>query len=137
LFKSLNPKIEKNIFKCAEFWLSKGYLVQSAAASHKNKPESAKSGGAVDANNVALDYYLSGVKIDNRHFGCIYNAACSYYFEKKFVNANKWFSYAVRVDPTSEDAKFGNAVTCLKLGFYQEALRLIKILDGKGENKTS
>jgi hypothetical protein len=34
-----------------------------------------------DSNNIALDYYLSGVKIDPRHFGCVYNVACSYYFE--------------------------------------------------------
>jgi hypothetical protein len=30
LFKCINPKIDKDIFKCADFWLSKGYLIQSA-----------------------------------------------------------------------------------------------------------
>lgn len=49
---------ELDIFESAEFWLSKGYVIQNRAhqaGNHKNGNE---------ADNVALDYYLSGVKID-------------------------------------------------------------------------
>lgn len=117
LYHCKTSAIEKDIFKCAEFWLSKGFLIQTKT----------KSSGAtgVDSNNVALDYYLSGVKIDPRHFGCIYNAACSYFFEKKFLNAVKWFDLALKIDPLSKDSFFGKTVTCLKLGQYTEALLTI------------
>lgn len=56
---------EKNIFKCANFWLSKGVLIQTKGQENHHE---------------ALDYYLSGVKIDPRHYGCVYNVACSYFF---------------------------------------------------------
>lgn len=90
LFKFINPKIEKNIFKCADFWLSKGYLIQTS-----------KQGGQkqADANNVALDYYLSGVKINPESFPCVYNVACSYYMEQKYLSAKKWFDLAAKIDP--------------------------------------
>jgi hypothetical protein len=46
-----------------------------------------------------LEYYLSGVKINPSHFGCIYNAACSYYFANKFCNSLKWFDLALKIEP--------------------------------------
>lgn len=48
---------------------------------------------------MALDYYLSGVKIDPSHIGCIYNIGCCQYFIQKYANAEKWFSLALKVDP--------------------------------------
>lgn len=86
LYQAKSQKIEEDIFKCADFWLGKGYLIQTSTR------QSSKDGNqGVDSNNVALDYYLSGVKIDPRHYGCIYNAACSYFYEKMFTNSLKWF----------------------------------------------
>lgn len=77
-----------NIFKCADFWMSKGIMIQA----NTNQTQT-------DSNNVALDYYLSGVKIDPSHFGCIYNSACCYFYEKKYTNALKWFDIAIKIDP--------------------------------------
>ena len=48
---------EVDIFKSAEFWLSKGYVIQNRAHQSSNQKNN-------EADNVALDYYLSGVKID-------------------------------------------------------------------------
>jgi hypothetical protein len=45
-------KIEINIFKDAQFWFSKGHTIQNA----KNLED--------NSDSVALDYYLSGIKID-------------------------------------------------------------------------
>ena len=82
-----------------------------------------------DSNNIALDYYMSGIKIDPRHFGCIYNAACSHFYEKKYNNALKWFEIALKINPESYDSYFGKAITCLKLNNVDQALKTIEILD--------
>lgn len=127
--KAKGSPMEKNIFKCADFWLSKGILIQT-----KGKADSDES---KDSNNAALDYYLSGVKIDPRHFGCVYNVACSYYFEKKYVNANKWFDIAIKLDPLSEDSYFGKTIACLKLGLFDDALATITKLEDSNEQMTT
>ena len=115
LFKSKENKIEKDIFKDANFWLSKGLLIQTKGVVDNPSAE---------VNSAALDYYLSGVKIDPRHYGCVYNAACSYFNDGKFTNALKWFEIASKIDPQSQDSHFGKSVTCLKLGQYSEALEV-------------
>jgi len=46
---------------------------------------------------VARDYYMSGVKIDQSHFGCIYNIGCCHFFVGEYANAKKWFSLAIKV----------------------------------------
>ena len=101
------PTSEKDIFKSSDFWLCKGYLIQTGQ-------ESGKKG--VDRNNDALEYYLSGVKINPRSFGCVYNAACCYYMEGQYCNALKWFNLALRLQPGNADSVYGKTVTCLKLG---------------------
>ena len=124
-----NPKIDKNIFKCADFWFSNGYLIQSAKPA--TSADRAKSQN--DQNAAALDYYLSGVKIDPHHFGCVHNVACSYFFEKKYVNANKWFDLTLKIRPASPDALFGKTISCLKLGLFTEALESISKWDTQTE----
>ncbi len=78
-----------------------------------------------------MDYYLSGVKIDPKHFGCVYNVACSYYFEEKYINSLKWFELAMKIDPKSQDCYFGKTACCLKLGKFEQALNAIDELDNQ------
>ena len=62
--KFIKPRetlINKDIFKCAEFWLSKGYLIQNNSVANSNKINVKENSKNIDVNNVALDYYLSGV----------------------------------------------------------------------------
>ena len=113
------PNQELDIFKSAEFWLSKGYGIQSRAHLAGNRKK------ADEADNVALDYYLSGVKIDPQHFGCIYNAGCCHFFTGKFQNARKWFHLTTLVNPKCPDGYYGKTLSCLKLGLYEEALESI------------
>jgi hypothetical protein len=47
---------------------------------------------------MALDYYMSGIKIERSHFECIYNIGCTFYRVKKYKNAKKWFKIAMKVD---------------------------------------
>jgi len=81
-------KIEINIFKDAQFWFSKGHSIQLTKKQDVNQ----------DA--VALDYYLSGVKINPQHIGCIHNAGFCQYSIGRFQNAQKWFNFAVKIDPS-------------------------------------
>lgn len=74
---------------------------------------------------VALDYYLSGVKIDSTHIGCVYNIACCHYSTNKFCNAEKWFKLAIQVHPGYQDSYVGLTMTCLRLGKYLEAYQSI------------
>lgn len=60
----------------------------------------------------------------------MYNSACSYFYEKEYCNALKWFNLALKLDNHSYDSYFGKAITCLKLGQYEEALETAVILDG-------
>ena len=92
LFVIHNPQVGANIFKSAEYWLNRGYLIQSAKTSKHSLKEK---------NSEALDYYLSGVKIDPTSFGCAYNIACTYFTEQKYVNAHKWFNLALCIDSNS------------------------------------
>jgi tetratricopeptide (TPR) repeat protein len=81
-----------------------------------------------DRDTVALDYYLSGLKINPSHLGCIYNVGCCHYFTKKFANAEKWFSLAIKLDPCHLDSYIGKTVSCIKLGRYLEALDTVDIV---------
>ena len=56
--KDKTKNIEEDIFQSAEFWLEKGYGIQQKGQINGSKKN------ALEADNVALDYYLSGVKID-------------------------------------------------------------------------
>lgn len=105
------------IFKNAEFWLEKGRLIQQGN----------RHGSETDF--VALDYYLSGVKIDPSHFGCIYNVGCCHFNTGKYTNARKWLGFAIKADPSSLDSYFGLATACLKLGLYKEALHTAQKID--------
>jgi len=81
-----------------------------------------------DCHTVALDYYLSGLKINPTHLGCIYNVGCCHYFTKKYANAEKWFSLAIKADPTYLDSYIGKAVSCIKLGRYEDAIETIIVV---------
>ena len=76
---------DKDIFKSAEFWLNQG---------HQKCQKKALNVGP-DRHSVALDYYLSGVKIDPEHYGCIYNTGCCYFYTGKYQNARKWFTLCI------------------------------------------
>lgn len=78
---------------------------------------------------MALDYFISGVKIDNSHLGCIYNIACCHFFAGKFDNAKKWFGLAIKVDAKHVDSYYGKAAACLKLGLNQQAYEAISVID--------
>jgi hypothetical protein len=114
--KPRETQINKDIFKCAEFWLGKGYLIQNNSATNSNQIKVKENIKNVDVNNVALDYYLSGIKIDPRHFGCAYNVGCCYFNAKMFVNAKKWFDFAIKIRHRDQDSQFAKVVTCIKLG---------------------
>jgi len=79
----------------------------------------------------ALDYYLSGVKIDPTHLGCIHNVGCCQYFTGKYQNALKWFNLAIRVDPAFQDSYFGSTMASIKLGRYEDALRTTEALNSQ------
>lgn len=95
----------------ANFWFQKGYAIQIK--------------GEKNCEQVALDYYLSGIKIDKKHIGCIHNAACCYYLQGKFANAEKWFSLAIQADPTNQESYIGKTVAKIKLGDYESAFKTI------------
>ena len=69
---------------------------------------SSSSGELTTAKNTtALDYYLSGIKIDPYNVGCAYNVACTFYEEKMFCNSLKWFNLAIRLSKDNPDVLFG------------------------------
>lgn len=103
--------IDKDIFGSAEFWLLKGQAIHTKLASGKLNHIT-----GLDTNVVALDYYLSGIKTDPKHYGCAYNVACAFYMEDKFLNALKWFEISLKLKPDDCDSLFGRAMSCLKLG---------------------
>ena len=123
LVKSNLVTIDKDVFECADFWLLKGQAIHAKLASGKTFHITGQ-----DTNIVALDYYLSGVKTDPKHFGCVYNVACSFFMESKFLNALKWFKLALKLKVDSGDSMFGKAITCLKLGKLNDALQTIQYL---------
>ena len=78
---------------------------------------------------VALDYYLSGVKIDPSHLGCIHNVGCCQYSCGKFANSEKWFNLGIKVDPFYQDSYVGSTLSSLKLGKYDLAFSTISQLN--------
>lgn len=107
-------KIEpnKNIFKDADFWFSKGHIISTHGVQNNNIEMPNKE----NYNSVALDYYLSGVKIDPQHLGCVYNVGCCHYQLGKYANASKWFELAMKLDHTHQDSYIGKIMSNLKLG---------------------
>ena len=45
-----------------------------------------------------------------------------------FVNAKKWFEFAIKIRHRDQDSQFAKAVTCIKLGQFEEALTTISAL---------
>ena len=109
---------DNNIFKNADFWLSKGYHILN-------------KGTEQDSVSVALDYFLSGVKIEPDHYDCIYNVGCCQFVANKFKNAKKWFDLAIKMDKTNPDAYYNKAVACIRLGLYPEAEKAIATIDNE------
>lgn len=93
-----NKKISKQAFQDAEFWFRKGFSMQRQKG--------------VD---VALDYYLQGIRIDATHYPCVLNLACVYSQLDKHANARKWFDFARKVNPLSIDAYYGSALSYFKM----------------------
>ena len=71
---------------------------------------------------------MSGLKINPAHLGCIYNVGCCHYFTGKYANAEKWFSLAIKADPTHLDSYIGKTVSCIKLGRYEDAIETIVVV---------
>ena len=69
------------------------------------------------------------MKQDPKHYGCIYNVACSFYFEAKYENALKWFDFSIKVVKDDKgnngDSYFGKTVTYMKLGQFEKAKETI------------
>lgn len=87
LFKPPNTQFNHDIFKSADYWLSKGYIMQSQLMGESQKV-------------TPLSYYLAGVKIDPKHFGCVYNSGCCFFLDGKYKNAKKWFDLSLKLKPT-------------------------------------
>ena len=66
----------------------------------------------------ALDCYISGFKLDSNHIGCIHNVAYCHFGMGNFANAEKWFSLAIKLQPSLQEGYIGHTVSCLKLGQY-------------------
>lgn len=75
---------------------------------------------------VGIDYYLNGVRTNPFHYPCIYNLGCVYYQLEKYLNAVKWFSLAIKVQPSTSDAYYGCALSNFKLKRFEEALDALK-----------
>lgn len=69
-----------------------------------------------DLDSMAIDYYISGLKVDPEHFKCAYNIGFSFFMLQKFKNAVRWFDYALLCRPNSQECQFGRAVCFLRLG---------------------
>ena len=110
-------KSSKDIFKDAQFWFAKGHILLTLG-SLKSQDEESEEVKIENKESVALDYYLSGVKIEPTHLGCIHNVGCCHFFLGNFANAEKWFNLAIQVDPQHKDSYIGKTVSCLKLGLY-------------------
>lgn len=70
-----NKLIGKNPFICPEYWLSKGYKIQTGDDSNENMGKNGDKGKVIDMSDHALDYYYQGIRIQPRHFGCCFNIA--------------------------------------------------------------
>ena len=111
---------QTNIFKDATFWFNKGYSIQVVRYKPiKNQKD--------NVDLIALDYYLSGFKIDRDHLGCIYNTGCCMYFTGKFANAERWFTYGIQTS-NNPSCYMGKTLACLKLGQYEIALQTVSTL---------
>lgn len=75
-----NKKIQQQAFQDAEFWFGKGFAMQKK-----------------DGVEVALDYYLQGVRCNPRGFPCVFNLACVYSQLDRHSNAKKWFNLAIKI----------------------------------------
>ena len=98
-------RASKNPFLSAEYWCSKGYKMQTGRSSNENLNQHLKSKNKFgfkakvevqDQSEQALDYYLQGLRIDDRHFGCSFNIGCIFLKRGMNRNAQKWFKIAIR-----------------------------------------
>lgn len=104
-----NKKILHEAFQDAEFWFGKGYSMQKE-----------------DGVEVALDYYLQGIRCNPNHYPCVFNLACVYSQLDKHANARKWFNLAIKIAPTSLDAYYGSALSSFKMRCFMEAFTTLK-----------
>lgn len=104
-----NKKIKQQAFQDAEFWFGKGFAMQK-----------------LDGVEVALDYYLQGIRCNTHHFPCVFNLACVYSSLDKHANARKWFNCAMKIDPQSIDSYYGSALSSFKQKKFLEAFNVLK-----------
>lgn len=105
-----NKKMKfQNVFQDAEFWFGKGYAMQK-----------------IDGVEVALDYYIKGIRCNPSHFACVFNLACVYSILDRHCNALKWFNLAIKISPNSADSYYGSALSSFKLKNFFEAFTTLK-----------
>ena len=59
------------------------------------------------------------------HFGICFNLGLIYLQKSKVRNSEKWFRISTLIDPNSEEAFLGLAISTLKLGKFNECLDFI------------
>jgi tetratricopeptide (TPR) repeat protein len=79
-----------------------------------------------DGVEVALDYYLQGIRCNPRSFPCVFNLACVYSQLDRHTNAKKWFNLAIKIQPLSIDSYYGSALSDFKQKNFQEAFNTLK-----------
>ncbi|CDW89030.1 tpr domain containing protein [Stylonychia lemnae] len=104
-----NKKTRQQVFQDAEFWLTKGFLMQRS-----------------EGTEVALDYYKHGIRVNPWNFPCVYNLACVYSHLNQNNNARKWFNLAIKIAPNEADSYFGSAISSFKLRDYKSALQTLQ-----------
>lgn len=123
-------QIGKNVFECAEYWLSKGYQAQTGrsvfqALQGSSKAQAVVIGRGQDQTDQALDFYFQGLRKNPRHYGCCHNIGVTYLLQGKNCNARKWFSFAKSIEPEKKAPYLGEAITSLKLGEIKACLKLL------------
>lgn len=83
---------------------------------------------------VALDYYLQGVRCNPHHFPCVFNLACVYSSLDKHANARKWFNLALKINTNSIDSYYGSALSSFKMKNFLDAFNTLKSMPENAES---
>jgi tetratricopeptide (TPR) repeat protein len=83
---------------------------------------------------VALDYYLRGIRCNTSHFPCVFNLACVYSQLEKHCNAKKWFNVAIKINSNSIDSYYGSALSSFKQKQFLEAFNTLKNMPPTAES---
>lgn len=88
-----------------------------------------------DGVEVALDYYLQGVRCNPRGFPCVFNLACVYSQLDRHSNAKKWFNVAIKIQPLSIDSYYGSALSDFKQKRFQEAFNTLENMPQEAQSQ--